>query len=456
VKSLTFRAKTAIGSFLLVSIFLGFVGIIAENILTGLNRTAASRTLQNEVQSISTTLEALPEGPSYDQFDPLPPGQVGLIESPTNQQLLNSLRQFKTNEISILRALPINQIRKFDNSEGTFWVLNSRIEGPGGQWQVLVLQNNDYGTLLTKRTSLFFLFLGLGLLIMSTVGAWILASFVLKPVREMQQHAQTMILSEERHALPVPDPRDELRDLATTLNELLDRLHQGLEREKRLVADVSHELRTPLSILQMRFELLEAEEIDGYARVEINNLSRTTKQMSSLVDNLLYLARKDIARENQPISPESVRSLIPVVIDNARILAAEKNVEIDFDIEIDSGPDISAEAMQRVLTNLLSNAINASDANGKIQLSLIEQTNSIVLLIDDEGIGFPPEFLPVAFERFTRPDTSRTRDTGGSGLGLSLVKSILDTFGAQIKLSNLKPSGARVEVFFNKLPYPNT
>jgi two-component system OmpR family sensor kinase len=456
VKSLTFRAKTAIGSFLLVSIFLGFVGIIAENILTGLNRTSATRTLANEVQAISTTIEALPEDSSYDQFDPLPPGQLGLIISPTRQQLLNSLRQFNPSEIALLRALPINQIRKFDNRKGTFWVLNSRIEGPSGQWQVLVIQNNDYGTLLTKRTQLFFLFLGLGLLFISTIGAWVLASFVLKPVREMQQHAQAMILSENQDALPVPGPNDELRNLATTLNELLERLHHGLQREKRLVADVSHELRTPLSIVQMRLELLETDEIGGHARVEINNLSRTTKQMSSLVDNLLYMARKEIRTETQPISAESVRALIAVIIDNARMLAAEKNIEINFDIDVDSGLDISPEALQRVLTNLLSNAINASDANCKIQLSLVEQTDGIVLLVDDEGIGFSPEFLPIAFERFTRPDTSRTRDTGGSGLGLALVKSILDTFGARITLSNLEPKGARVEVSFNKLPYPST
>ena len=456
MKSLTFRAKTAIGSFLLVSIFIGFVGIIAENILTGLNRTAATRTLQNEVRAITTTIEALPEDSSYDNFDPLPPGQLGLIVTPAKQQLLNSLRQFNPNEISILRTLPVNQIQKFSNSKGTFWVLNSRIAGPGGQWQVLVIQNNDYGTLLTKRTQLFFLFLGLGLLFISTIGAWILASFVLKPVREMQQHAQAMILSEKQDALPVPGPNDELRDLATTLNELLDRLHHGLKREKRLVADVSHELRTPLSILQMRLELLETDEIGGHSRGEINSLSRTTKQMSSLVDNLLYMARQEIGTENQPISPESVRALIPAIIDNARILAAEKNIEINFDIELASGLGISPEALQRVLTNLLSNAINACDANGKIRLSLFEQGEITVLRVDDEGIGFPPEFIPIAFERFTRPDTSRTRDTGGSGLGLALVKSILDTFGAQITLSNLKPKGARVEVFFNKLPYPST
>jgi two-component system OmpR family sensor kinase len=454
VKYLTFRAKTVIGSFLLVSIFLGFVGIIAENILTGLNRTAAARTLQNEVQAISTTIEALHEGPSYDQFDPLPPGQLGLIESPTKQPLLNTLRQFKLTEIATLRALPVNHVRKFTNSRGTFWVLNSRIEGPGGQWEMLVVQNNDYGTLLTSRTQLFFLFLGIGLLFMSTIGAWILASFVLKPVREMQQHAQAMILSEEQDALPVPSPRDELRDLATTLNELLDRLHHGLEREKKLVADVSHELRTPLSILQMRLELLATEEVGNHSRIEITNLSRTTKQMSLLVDNLLYLARKEIRNENNPLSPESVRRLIPTIIDNARILAAEKNIGIDFEVDIDSGPDFSAEALQRVLTNLLSNAINASDPNCQIHLSLFERGDGIVLRVDDEGIGFPPEFLPIAFERFTRPDTSRTRDTGGSGLGLALVKSILDTFGARIDLSNLDPKGARVEVLFRKNTRP--
>jgi two-component system OmpR family sensor kinase len=456
VKSLTFRAKTAIGSFLLVFIFIGFVGIISENILTGLNRTAATRTLHNEVQSISNTIEALPEGSSYDQFDPLPPGQLGLIIGPSKQQLLNSLRQFKPSEIAILRAFPANQIRKFDNNKGTFWVLNSRFSGEGGQWQILVIQNNDYGTLLTKRTQLFFFFLGIGLLFISTLGAWILASFVLKPVREMQQHAQKMILSEKRDALPVPEPKDELRDLATTLNELLDRLHQGLEREKRLVADVSHELRTPLSILQLRLELLGNDENSAQSRIEIHNLSRTIRQMSSLVDNLLYMARQDIGNEKEPTTSEVARVLIPSMIDNARILASKKNIEIDFDVDVASEIVISSEALQRVLTNLLSNAINACEANGKICLSLMEQKEDIILRIDDDGLGFPEEFIPVAFERFTRPDTSRNRDTGGSGLGLALVKSILDTFGALITLSNLESKGARVEVSFKKLPHPTT
>jgi len=454
MNSLTFRTKTAISSFLLISIFLGFVGIIAENILVGLNRTAALSTLQNEVQVISNEIETLAESSSEDHVDLLPPGEPGLIVSPGKVEVLNSLRQFNPKEILILRALPVNQISKFKNIKGTFWVLNTRIEGPGGEWQVIVIQNNDYGTLLIKRALLFFLFLGLGLLLISTTGAWILASFVLRPVRQMQQHAQAMILSENNDALPVPEPNDELRDLATTLNELLDRLHRGLEREKRLVADVSHELRTPLSILQTRLELLESGEIGDNFYDEIKNLSRTTKQMSSLVDNLLYMARQEIKSENQPISAESIRALIPAIIDNSRILATEKNIGINFEIEVTSGLDISPEALQRVLTNLLSNAINASDANCKIHLSLVEQNDGIVLLVDDEGMGFPPEFLPVAFERFTRPDTSRTRDSGGSGLGLTLIKSILDTCGAHIKLSNLEPKGARVEVCFSKYTMP--
>jgi hypothetical protein len=215
MKPLTFRAKTAIGSFLLVTTFLGFIGVIADNILVGLNRTAAASTLQSELRSIFATIEALPDNSYNDRFDPLPPGQLGLVISPAKIELLNSLVQFKPKEIAQLISLPINQLGKFHNIQGVFWALNSQIAGPGGVWKVLVVQNNDFGNLLTKRTLLLFLFLGLGLLFISTVGAWLLATFVLRPVRGMQQQAQAMIHSDAEGSLSVPRAKDELRDSAT-------------------------------------------------------------------------------------------------------------------------------------------------------------------------------------------------------------------------------------------------
>lgn len=450
MKPLNFRTKTAIGSFLLVTIFLGFLGVIADNILIGLNRTAAASTLQSELRSIFSTIEALPDNSNSDLFDPLPPGQLGLVISPAKSVLLNSLVKFHPNEIGQLIALPVNQVRKYHNSKGVFWVLNSQTTGPGGIWRVLVVQNNDYGSLLTKRTLLLFLFLGLGLLFISTVGAWLLATFVLRPVREMQRQAQTMIQSKTEGSLPVPIAKDELRDLAITLNELLNRLRIGLEREKRLVADVSHELRTPLSILQMRIALLKTEMANSPALEEINKLSQTTKQFGSFVDNLLYMARQEKGDGDQHISAEITSSIIASAIDNARVIATQKNIEIEFDVNISSSINLSSDGLQRILSNVLINAISVSNPNSNIKLSLSEQTKDVLLTIEDEGPGFPAEFLPVAFERFTRPDISRTKDTGGSGLGLAIVKSILDAYDGHIRLFNRATKGARVEILLKK------
>ena len=450
MRTITFRAKTAIGSFLLVTIFLAFIGVIADNVLVGLNRTAAASTLQSELHSIFATIEALPDNSYNDLFDPLPPGQLGLVTSPAKTELLNSLVQFQPKEIAQLLSFPRNQLRKFHNGKGVFWVLNSQIAGPGGVWKVLVVQNNDFGSLLTKRTLLLFLFLGLGLLFISTVGAWLLATFVLRPVRAMQQQAQSMIHSENEGFLSLPPAKDELRDLATTLNELLDRLHRSLEREKQLVADVSHELRTPLSILQMRIQLVKTEMDHHPALEEIEKLSQTIKQLSSFVDNLLYMARQEKGDDDQYISADTAYSIIASEIDNARVMAAIKNIGIEFDVENSSNIKLSKEGLQRILSNLLMNAINVSDMNTNIKLTLLERPSDLLLTIDDEGPGFPEEFLPIAFERFTRPDTSRTKDTGGSGLGLALVKSILDAFDAGVDLINKEPKGARIAIFFRK------
>jgi len=452
---LTFKSKTVIGSFILATITLGIIGIIALSTLSNLNQTVALKTLQGEILVVKSTIQEIDEMRQIERLDPLPAGRIGLILGPNKKEVLNSIGRFSKSERELLLALPKKQIHKFKGADGTYWVLNSEINSRIGKWQVLVLQSDEFGSILTKQTQFYLLFLGFFLLIISIFSFWILAGLVLKPVRKMQQKAQSMILSKENGNLPVPEPKDELRELAITLNELLDLLHNSLEREKRLVADVSHELRTPLSILQLRLEILMREELSRPIKGEIEHLSRTTAQMSDLVNNLLYLARDEKVLEPEYLTAESVKKIILVIIDQARILSVERNIKIEFDLSIESDILVNREAMQRVLTNLISNALNASDADSLIQISISEESEHVLLLVEDEGIGFSPEFMPNAFERFTRSDESRTRDSGGTGLGLAIVKSILERHGAQIELSNRDPKGARVKVAFRKLLHPS-
>ena len=124
----------------------------------------------------------------------------------------------------------------------------------------------------------------------------------------------------------------------------------------------------------------------------------------------------------------------------------KKNLNIDYEISLERIIVIPPQNLRRILDNLLSNAVSNSDFAGEINLQLKESGSFANLTIIDSGQGFPEEFIPLAFERFTRADSSRNRESGGSGLGLSLVKSIVDTNGGQVTIQNRINGGAKVEV----------
>jgi two-component system OmpR family sensor kinase len=442
--AISFKLKVSIGSLMLALIFLGLGSFGTNYLLKSVEKNTAQSILDSEVNSLLISISALGISGSKATLAPKVPGQLVLVVNPQGQILLNSLSALKASEVDQLLIHPNQKIFKFRSGEGEFWISKRVQDSPGGKWQIVVAHNDEITATFANNTFKLFVYIGILLLLMVVFGSWILARYILLPVTRIQKQAEVMIEEDSNELLPVSPAGDELTHLALTLNTLLSRLHSSLSRERQLVADVSHELRTPLAILQGKLKLLERQST-GASHDDLLGLSKNTQRIISLTENLLFLAQPNSSTDVAEVSAAESRTIVAEAIDHARILDSGKNLNIDYEIAFDGVIAITSENLHRVLDNLLANAVANCDSDANIDLFFTQASEYANITITDTGHGFPEDFIPIAFERFTRADSSRERGSGGSGLGLSLVKSIIDANGGLITIENRPSGGAKVE-----------
>ena len=279
----------------------------------------------------------------------------------------------------------------------------------------------------------------LALLIASAIG-YAIASAALRPVERMRRHAEAVTAAQTSERLPVPPGNDEIARLGRTLNEMLARLEVAFKRERAFVSDASHELRTPLAILRTELELALRGE---HTRLELEDALRSaaveSERLSQLADDLLVIARSDQGR--LPVRPELIDAgeMLARVAGRFRTRARAEGRPLAPDPS--PGVRLSADParMEQALANLVDNALH--HGQGTVHLSAHEVDGRVELHVRDEGKGFPPDFLPRAFERFTRADEARTR--GGTGLGLAIASAIAIAHGGSAHALNRK-TGADV------------
>jgi len=241
--------------------------------------------------------------------------------------------------------------------------------------------------------------------------------------------------------LPVGRAKDELSELATTLNAFLGRVRASSAREKQMVSDAAHELRTPLSALKTQLELAHDDFDDAPAlAAQVIAAEKSVARLSSLATNLLELSRLD-ARP-LPVRPSSSDELVSELmgsVDRSRMIGLASGAEVGFTMSgVDSGAHfaISPENFARLADNLLANSVAVISPGGSVDADLSVVPQAIVLRISDSGPGMDEEFLPHAFDRFSRPDDSRSASTGGGGLGLALVQAIVTAAHGAVQLHN--------------------
>jgi heavy metal sensor kinase len=288
----------------------------------------------------------------------------------------------------------------------------------------------------------------LALLLTSLVG-YLLAGAALRPVERMRVRAGS--ISERRLAerLPVPTARDEIARLGTTLNGMLARIEQGIERERTFVADASHELRSPLALVRAEVELaLEGDRSGEELRAALQSIGEESDRLTQLAEDMLLLARLDEGRV--PLREEEL-DLAVLLIDVAtrferRAEAAMRPIRVDADDQMIVTVD--RLRLEQALANLVENALRHGD--GTITLAGRRLETAVEISVRDEGRGFPGAFVARAFDRFTRADPART--AGGAGLGLSIVKAVVEAHGGTVAIAAGGAPGAEVRL---RLPLPS-
>ena len=273
------------------------------------------------------------------------------------------------------------------------------------------------------------------LLLTLTALAWWVVGWTLRPVEHLRRGAEE-ISAAQVGRLPVPDGDDELHRLAETLNRMLDRLEAARSRQRAFVADAAHELRSPIASLRTQLDV--AAHLGEPPPVA--DLAAEVDRLGRLVDDLLLLARAD---EGDP----GLRHREPVELGGllAEVAAGRAGARVPVTVTAD-GPQWTVadpRALRRVVDNLIANAVR--HAASRVTLAVRRSADGVVLTVTDDGPGIPAADRGRVFDRFTRLDDARTRDAGGAGLGLAIVRELVRQHGGTVTLGDVAP-GLRVAV----------
>ncbi|HEY2789529.1 MAG TPA: ATP-binding protein [Gaiellales bacterium] len=287
------------------------------------------------------------------------------------------------------------------------------------------------------------LIVGLIGLVPATALAWLIARRALSPLSRIAQRASRVTAGDLSVRMGPVTTRDEIGEVATAIDAMLDRLEVAFAAQRQFVHDASHELRTPLTIARGHLEVAlpgddGSPELRQAVAVAIGELDR----MGQLVDSLLRLARAGV-RERSDRTAVDVAVLARTTVERCRVLG-ERTWGLQTTPE--AYVDGDEGALEQVLLNLLSNAVRHTVAGDSISVSAIADGDRVRIEVADTGEGIDPDLLPSLFDRFTRADTARSRDTGGAGLGLAICHAIVEAHGGTIAAESPPGEGARFVV----------
>jgi len=281
----------------------------------------------------------------------------------------------------------------------------------------------------------------------SVVGGLYLAYSSLRPVDEVTRRARQITAENLDQRIPDRRVNDEIGRLTSTINDMIGRLRDSFAQIKQFSADASHELRTPVTIMRGEIELAlrSRKTTEEYRRVLASALEELLR-MSSIMDNLLTLAKADQVVYEPRLSKVDLNELVSELYGDSAILAESKNIRLSM--EKNESVTILGDKgkLRQLFLNLITNAIKYTPIGGSVTLSIEKQNGTALFHVRDTGIGIPPRDLDKIFNRFYRVDKARSRELGGSGLGLAIAKSIADTHHGSITVQSELQKGSTFTV----------
>jgi two-component system OmpR family sensor kinase len=320
--------------------------------------------------------------------------------------------------------------------EGLFRVL--AFEGRQNEIYVLAasLKESQRATgEILSRTALAAIIISL----LSGILAWLTVSRFFKPINQMVDVAHAVADGDFSQNMPGAKSGTEFGELSIAINKMMLALRQ-------FVSDASHELRTPLTVIRGYSEILQKNNIDqdqrdrAASRIETESL-----RMEKLVKDLLTLTRADsVATLN--FKPFDIKIIIEEYFKD--LTESNPNRSVIFIGKSSALINCDEESMRQLFSNISQNILRHTPADSKVEINIIQNESNTEIIIDDSGPGIPAALRNEVFERFTRIDSSRSRDTGGFGLGMSIIKSVVDKHSGQIFLEDSVFNGLRVRLIF--------
>lgn len=320
--------------------------------------------------------------------------------------------------------------------------------GPGGGKQVLVVGTSlDEVANAVTRLRDGLLVAAPVLILIAAGGGWLLAGRALEPVEQLRAEAETISAGSAGRRIAVPKALDEIGRLAATLNGLLDRLHGALARQKEFVAAASHELRAPLAGLQAELEVARLPgRSAGEMRRSLEVCADRLDQLTRLAGDLLLLARGDEQALSLELAPHPLEPLVAQSLQAFRRRADGRGVALVLDGDPGAVATVDGMRFRQVVDNLVGNAFSHATGSPFIEVSVRRETNWVEVEVRDGGPGFPGEFVEHAFDRFARAEAGRTTKEWGSGLGLPIVRMLVEAQNGTVDAHNRPEGGAAVIV----------
>lgn len=310
-------------------------------------------------------------------------------------------------------------------------------------------QSTLYVEKILQRIRILLLWLIPLVLILAGLGGWHLARRAIKPVADITSAARDISLFHLDKQLPALDQHDELGQLVGTFNDMIERIRVGVQKIQQFTADASHELRTPLTVLrgEMEVALRKQRGAAEYRQVLQSGLQELA-WMEKIVNDLLLLSRADAGELKLNKKKVMMNQFLSELVSQQKSFVESNDLTIDLDLS--QAPlrcSIDPDRIRQVLNNILDNAIKFTPKAGKISILLSNHFDEMLIRCTDSGIGIPTDDVPHIFDRFYRVNKARSRGQHGSGLGLSICKSLVEAHGGRIEIESAVNKGTAVNIW---------
>lgn len=333
---------------------------------------------------------------------------------------------------SYLNDIPIRQIQ-------TPILNNNKIVG----YVVLAMSLDDF-EIIDILKNILFLTYPIILIVLFFIARFF-AGRSIKPVTSIIETSSKITKDNLKSRILLPNNKDELFTLSKTINDLLDRIEEAIEREKQFTSDASHELRTPLAVIKGTLEVLvrKPREKQEYEE-KINFCVSEVDRLNSLVDELLLLARFENQKQNNKIENVYLNELILESLSRYSDKIKKNSIVVSTNFNKDFYVQSDYYLVSIIISNLISNSVKYSKNGGQIVIDLDNNKNTTHLTISDNGIGIPENNLSKIFNSFYRSDNSKNPEIKGTGLGLSIVKRLCDLLNIEIQISSQENIGTTI------------